>query len=49
MAAPPVDGTTEIGGIGTLPTPRRQGFGAAVTTASTTHARDHGVRTFFLA
>ncbi|MFC9621174.1 GNAT family N-acetyltransferase [Streptomyces sp. NPDC056930] len=44
-----MDGITEIGGIGTLPILRRQGFGAAVTTALTTHARDHGVLTFFLA
>ncbi|MGN9790348.1 GNAT family N-acetyltransferase [Streptomyces sp. OZ13] len=45
----PADGTTEIGGIGTLPTARRQGLGAAVMAALATHARDHGVRTVFLA
>ncbi|MFH8926771.1 GNAT family N-acetyltransferase [Streptomyces pristinaespiralis] len=43
------DGTTEIGGIGTLPTARRQGLGAAVMAVAATHARDHGVRTVFLA
>ena len=45
----PADGTTEIGGVGTLPTARRQGLAAAVTAALATHARDHGVRTVFLA
>ncbi|WUD70953.1 GNAT family N-acetyltransferase [Streptomyces sp. NBC_00510] len=45
----PADGTTEIGGVGTLPTARRQGLGAAVTAALAAHARDHGVRTVFLA
>ncbi|MDX3582447.1 GNAT family N-acetyltransferase [Streptomyces europaeiscabiei] len=45
----PVDGTTEIGGIGTLPTARRRGLAAAVTAALVGHARDHGVRTVFLA
>lgn len=45
----PANGTTEIGGIGTLPTVRRQGLAAAVTTALATHARAHGVHTVFLA
>ncbi|MGW0882363.1 GNAT family N-acetyltransferase [Streptomyces sp. NPDC002671] len=45
----PADGTTEVGGVGTLPTARRQGLAAAVTAALATHARDHGVRTVFLA
>ncbi len=45
----PADNTTEIGGICTLPTARRQGLGAAVTVALATHARDHGVRTVMLA
>ncbi|MFE3329487.1 GNAT family N-acetyltransferase [Streptomyces sp. NPDC059176] len=45
----PAHGTTEIGGIGTLPTARRRGLAAAVTTALVNHARDHGVNTIFLA
>lgn len=45
----PMDGTTEIGGIGTLPTARRQGLAAALTAALVAHARDHGVTTVFLA
>lgn len=45
----PADGATEIGGIGTLPTARRQGLGAAVMTALATHAREDGVHTVFLA
>ncbi|MEV0182028.1 GNAT family N-acetyltransferase [Streptomyces sp. NPDC050625] len=45
----PAGGTTEIGGVGTLPTARRRGLAAAVTTALATHARDHGVHTVFLA
>ncbi|MFF8193217.1 GNAT family N-acetyltransferase [Streptomyces bobili] len=45
----PAGGTTGIGGIGTLPTVRRQGLAAAVTTALVTHARAHGVHTVFLA
>ncbi|MFG3266777.1 MULTISPECIES: GNAT family N-acetyltransferase [Streptomyces] len=45
----PAGGATEIGGIGTLPTARRRGLGAAVTTALVTHARAHGVHTVFLA
>ncbi|MEV6839409.1 GNAT family N-acetyltransferase [Streptomyces sp. NPDC051133] len=45
----PAGGTTEIGGVGTLPTARRQGLAAAVTAALAVHARGHGVRTVFLA
>lgn len=45
----PAHGTTEIGGIGTLPTARRQGLAAAITRALVNHARDHGVSTVFLA
>ncbi|MGW3247888.1 GNAT family N-acetyltransferase [Streptomyces sp. NPDC001070] len=45
----PANGTTEIGGVGTLPAARRRGLGAAVTAALATHARDHGVNTVFLA
>ncbi|WP_030243030.1 MULTISPECIES: GNAT family N-acetyltransferase [unclassified Streptomyces] len=45
----PANATTEIGGIGTLPTARRQGLAAAVTAALAAHARDHGVNTVFLA
>ncbi|GAA2105139.1 GNAT family N-acetyltransferase [Actinomadura alba] len=45
----PANGTTEIGGIGTLPTARRQGLGVAVMAALAAHARDHGVHTVFLA
>ncbi|WP_189706847.1 GNAT family N-acetyltransferase [Streptomyces phaeofaciens] len=45
----PAGGTTEIGGVGTLPTARRQGLAAAVTAALVTDAREHGVTTVFLA
>ncbi|MFF4838352.1 GNAT family N-acetyltransferase [Streptomyces sp. NPDC001315] len=45
----PAGGTTEIGGIGTLPIARRQGLAAAVTAALVSHAREHGVSTVFLA
>ncbi|MEU9337291.1 GNAT family N-acetyltransferase [Streptomyces sp. NPDC048290] len=45
----PAIGATEVGGVGTLPTARRQGLGAAVTVALAQHARDHGVHTVFLA
>lgn len=45
----PANGTTEIGGIGTLPVARRQGLAAAVTAALASHARNHGVSTVFLA
>ncbi|SEQ25568.1 FR47-like protein [Streptomyces sp. yr375] len=45
----PATGTTEIGGIGTLPSARRQGLAAAVTATLADHARDHDVDTIFLA
>ncbi|WTX89549.1 GNAT family N-acetyltransferase [Streptomyces sp. NBC_00637] len=45
----PANATTEIGGIGTLPSARRQGLAAAVTAALVAHARAHGVETIFLA
>ncbi|MFE7933019.1 GNAT family N-acetyltransferase [Streptomyces sp. NPDC057456] len=45
----PANATTEIGGVGTLPSARRQGLAAAVTAALVAHARAHGVETVFLA
>ncbi|NUR95544.1 MAG: GNAT family N-acetyltransferase [Kribbellaceae bacterium] len=39
----PVDSTTEIVGVGTLPAMRRRGLGAAVTSALVEHALDNGV------
>lgn len=39
----PVDGTSEIVGVGTLPSARRQGLAAAVTSALVEHAFVHGV------
>lgn len=45
----PAAGATEIGGVGTLPTARRQGLAPAVTAALVEHAREHGVSTVFLA
>ncbi|MFD9396444.1 GNAT family N-acetyltransferase [Streptomyces sp. NPDC060000] len=45
----PANATTEIGGVGTLPSARRRGLAAAVTAALVTHARAHGVETVFLA
>ncbi|MEU5279003.1 GNAT family N-acetyltransferase [Streptomyces asoensis] len=45
----PAVATTEIGGIGTLPSARRRGLAAAVTAALVTHARAHGIETIFLA
>ena len=45
----PANATTEIGGVGTLPTARRQGLAAAVTAALVAHARDNGANTIFLA
>ncbi|QOV37658.1 GNAT family N-acetyltransferase [Streptomyces ferrugineus] len=45
----PASGTTEIGGIGTLPVARRQGLAAAVTAALVAHALEAGVKTVFLA
>ncbi|MEU6218391.1 GNAT family N-acetyltransferase [Streptomyces sp. NPDC047022] len=45
----PAADATEIGGVGTLPTARRQGLAPAVTAALAEHAREHGVSTVFLA
>ncbi|OQR60015.1 GNAT family N-acetyltransferase [Streptomyces maremycinicus] len=45
----PSNATTEIGGIGTLPSARRQGLAASVTAGLVAHARAHGVETVFLA
>ncbi|MFH0175060.1 GNAT family N-acetyltransferase [Streptomyces cacaoi] len=45
----PANATTEIGGVGTLPSARRQGLAAAVTAALVAHARAQGVETIFLA
>ncbi|WP_313905424.1 GNAT family N-acetyltransferase [Streptomyces sp. SLBN-31] len=45
----PAGGTTEIVGVGTLPTARREGLAAAITAALAVHARNHGVLTVFLA
>jgi ribosomal protein S18 acetylase RimI-like enzyme len=39
----PVDGTTEIVGVGTLPAMRRRGLAAAVTSTLVEHAFAHGV------
>jgi ribosomal protein S18 acetylase RimI-like enzyme len=44
----PVDGVTEIAGVGTLPSARRRGFGAAVTGLLVEDARSRGVETVFL-
>ncbi|MFJ8042530.1 GNAT family N-acetyltransferase [Kitasatospora sp. NPDC096147] len=44
----PVGEVTELVGIGTLPSARRQGLGHAVTAALVTDARARGVRTVFL-
>ncbi|MBB5121916.1 acetyltransferase [Streptomyces eurocidicus] len=44
----PVGDVTELVGIGTLPTARRQGLGLAVTAALVADARSRGVRTVFL-
>lgn len=45
----PAVGAAELGGVGTLPTARRQGLAAALTVALAEHAREHGVQTVFLA
>ncbi|MFF6800547.1 GNAT family N-acetyltransferase [Streptomyces sp. NPDC012616] len=45
----PATGATEIGGVGTLPSARRQGLAAAVTAALAAHAREHDIDTVFLA
>ncbi|MFD3403234.1 GNAT family N-acetyltransferase [Kribbella sp. NPDC058693] len=39
----PVDSATEIVGVGTLPSMRRRGLGAAVTSTLVEHALSHGV------
>ncbi|MGW4898025.1 GNAT family N-acetyltransferase [Kitasatospora sp. NPDC004240] len=44
----PVGPVTEVAGVGTLPSARRQGLGLAVTAALVAHARANGVRTVFL-
>lgn len=44
----PLDGTTEIVGVATLPSYRRRGLAAAVTTALVADALDRGVATVFL-
>lgn len=44
----PVDGVTEVMGVATLPSARRQGLGAAVTAALVDDARALGVSTVFL-
>lgn len=44
----PVGAVTEIVGIGTLPSERRRGLGAAVTAALVEEARSRGVQTIFL-
>jgi ribosomal protein S18 acetylase RimI-like enzyme len=44
----PVDGVTEIVGVGTLPAARRRGLALAVTAALVADARKRGVTTVFL-
>lgn len=44
----PIDGITEVMGVATLPSARRQGLGAAVTAALVEDARSLGVSTVFL-
>ncbi|MFL5681559.1 MAG: GNAT family N-acetyltransferase [Chloroflexota bacterium] len=44
----PVDGVTEIVGVGTLPSARRRGVGTAVTAALVADARAAGLQTIFL-
>lgn len=44
----PVEGTTEVVGVGTLPSARRRGLGHAVTSALVTDARWRGISTVFL-
>jgi predicted GNAT family acetyltransferase len=44
----PIDGVTEVMGVATLPSARRQGLGAAVTAALVEDARSLGVSTVFL-
>jgi GNAT superfamily N-acetyltransferase len=44
----PVGGVTEVVGVGTLPSARRRGLGAAVTAALVADARDRGAEIVFL-
>ena len=44
----PIAGVTEVMGVATLPSARRQGLGAAVTSALVADARAMGVDTIFL-
>jgi GNAT superfamily N-acetyltransferase len=44
----PLDGVTEVMGVATLPSARRQGLGAAVTAALVDDARELGLDTVFL-
>ena len=44
----PLAGVTEVMGVATLPSARRQGLGAAVTAALVEDARELGLRTVFL-
>ena len=44
----PVDGVTEVTGVGTLPVARRAGIGGAVTGRLVEHAREHGAELVFL-
>jgi ribosomal protein S18 acetylase RimI-like enzyme len=44
----PVGGVTEVVGVGTLPSARRRGLGAAVTAALVADARDQGAEIVFL-
>jgi ribosomal protein S18 acetylase RimI-like enzyme len=44
----PVDGVSEVVGVGTLPAARRRGLGLALTAALVKHARAAGVETVFL-
>jgi predicted GNAT family acetyltransferase len=43
-----VDAVTEITGVGTLPSARRRGVGAAVTGRLVEHARERGAAIVFL-
>ncbi len=44
----PIDGVSELTGIATLPSARRRGIGAAVTSALVADARARGASTVFL-
>ncbi len=44
----PIEQTTEIVGVGTLPSVRRQGYAAAVTSALVADAQARGIETIFL-